>query len=295
MGPFGYRNDGSRSSGCGPRVLIALLIAIVGFFMYMTNTEVNPVTGAKQHVTLTPEQEVRLGIQSAPEMAAQMGGEVSASDPRTQEVQRIGKSIVEHSEASHSPWHFHYHLLADTKTVNAFALPGGQVFITLGLLNKLQTEAQLAGVLAHETGHVIERHSAQQLAKGQLGQMLVLATGVGASGDSSRQGYQAAMIASVVNQMAQLRYSRTDELQADQWGLKLMEKAGYTPKAMIEVMQILEKEGNRRGHSPEMLMSHPYPEKRIEAIKAYLEKNPPNPQLTEGRNLRDVLESHNSD
>ncbi len=294
MGPLGYQNGRSRSRGCGSRILGALLIVAVGFFLYMTNTEKNPVTGVKQHVSMTPEQEIRLGLHSAPRMTAQMGGEIPASDPRTQEVQRIGNSIIEHSEAQKGPWRFHFHLLADSKTINAFALPGGQIFITLGLLNKLQTEAQLAGVLAHEIGHIIQRHAAQQMAKGQLGQMLVLATGVGA-GDSHQpsQGYQAAMIASVINHMIQLRYSRQDELEADQWGLKLMLEAGYDPRAMLEVMKILKTAGAHSGHEPEMLQTHPYPEHRMEQIKAYLEKYPLNPRLTEGRKLQDIFEYQN--
>src|SRR5262249_43340445 len=156
------------------------------------------------------------------------------------------------------------------KTINAFALPGGQIFITLGLLNQLETEAQLAGVLAHETGHVIERHSAQQMAKGQLGQILVMATGVGA-GDATHpnRAQQAAAIATVVNQVTQLHYGRKDELQADEWGLLLMAEAGYNPEAMLEVMQILEK-SVPGGHTPEMLQTHPYPEHRMTQIRAYL-------------------------
>jgi predicted Zn-dependent protease len=291
---MGIYNNRRRSSfqGFRGRLLIALILMGVGLFSYMTNTEVNPITGAKQHVSLTPEQEIRLGIQSAPEMAAQMGGKLPASDPRTQEVQKIGNTIIQRSQARRGPWQFQFHLLADSQTVNAFALPGGQIFITLGLLNKLKTEAQLAGVLAHESGHVIQRHSAQQLAKGQLGNMLVLATAVGASDSQNPgRGYQAAMIAGLVNQMTQLHYSRQDESEADEWGLKLMTEAGYTPRAMLEVMHILKEASARSQYSAEIFQSHPNPDLRIEHIQKYLKEHPPSPNLTEGRNLQEVLDT----
>lgn len=287
----GFEREGQSR---GSPLLIALIIATVGFFMYMTQTETNPVTGAKQHISISPAQEIRLGLQAAPEMVAKMGGEVPSSDPRAQEVQKIGQQLASRTIAHKGPWHYQYHLLADSKTINAFALPGGQIFITLGLLDRLQTEAQLAGVLAHETGHVIERHSAEQMAKNQLGQILVLATGVGAS-DSNHPGraQQAAAVASVVNQVSQLRYSRKDELEADEWGLRLMVEAGYDPKAMLQVMEILEK-AVPGGHTPEMLLTHPYPQHRMQQINAYLEKHPASSNLTEGRNLKDIFGSSSS-
>lgn len=291
MGIFDNRQgEGQRQGqGRGSPLLIALIIVAIGFFTYLTHTEKNPVTGVKQHVSLTPAQEIRLGLQSAPQMAAKMGGEVPSNDRRTQEVQRIGQQIITNSDAHKGPWRFQFHLLADPKTINAFALPGGQIFITIGLLDKLETEAQLAGVLAHETGHVIQRHSAQQMAKGQLGQLLVLATGMGASDPNNpNRGQQVAAIANLINQVTQLRYSRKDELEADQWGLKLMTQAGYNPKAMLEVMSILEK-ASPGGHTPEMLLTHPYPENRKEQINAYLKENPPSSKLSEGRKLKDVL------
>lgn len=288
MGP----NDSPPRRGLmGSPLIMALLFAAFGFIMYMTHTETNPITGVKQHISLTPEQEIRLGLQSAPQMAAEMGGEVPANDPRTIEVQRIGNEIVAKSDAHKGPWQFKYHLLADPKTINAFALPGGQIFITAGLLDLLQTEAQLAGVLAHETGHVIQRHSAQQMAKGELGQILVAATGMGLSDPNNpNRGRQAAAVAAIVNQMTQLRYSRKDELEADEWGLLLMAQAGYTPAAMLEVMDILEKSAPG-GHQPEILQTHPYPENRRKMIREYLEKHPSKSNLTEGAKLRDKIGS----
>jgi Putative Zn-dependent protease, contains TPR repeats len=281
MGIFDQnRNSRPPQSGRG-RFFIALLIAIVGIVMYMNQVQENPITGEKQHVTMTPDQEIRLGLESAPAMAKEMGGEIPASDPRAQEVSRIGNLIIEKTEAKRSPWKFNFHLLADPKTVNAFALPGGQIFITLGLYNQLQNEAELAGVLSHEMGHVIERHSAQQMAKSQLGQMLIVAVATGASSEES-SGRGPAMVAAMVNQMVQLKYSRGDESEADQWGINLMTKSGYDPHAMIQVMEVLKKAGGGRGHGPDFFQTHPNPDLRIEQIREHLKTHPPLPGLTEG-------------
>lgn len=270
--------SGGNSRG---RLWLGILIALIGWFIYMGQVEENPVTLEKQHVKISPTEEIRLGLESAPQMSKEMGGDVPESDPRTQEVQKIGQFLVDHTIAHESPWQFHFHLLADPETVNAFALPGGQIFITLGLYNKLQTEAQLAGVLAHEMGHVIERHSAQQMSTGELGQILTVAVGTAAS-DHGTSAYTAA---AAVNQALQLRFSRKDELQADTWGLKLMEQSGFDPKAMIDVMRVLEAV-SPGGRSVELFQTHPNPELRIQQIQDYLQKNPPPPGLSQGRDLR---------
>lgn len=279
------RRNGS-GGGIGGRLIVAIIIALVAWFMYATNTEVNPVTGQKQHVSYSPDQEIQLGLKSAPEMARQMGGELPNSDPRARVVQKMGNYIVSKTSAAKSPWKFHFHLLADDQTVNAFALPGGQIFITLGLLEKLQTEAELAGVLSHEMGHVIQRHSSQQMAKTQLGQSLVYAVGTAASEDPNNS---AAMVAAVVNQMTQLHYSRSDESEADQWGIMLMTQAGFKPQAMIEVMEILKASSGRDGGpTSDFFQTHPNPDLRIEQIKAYLKEHPPEQGLSDGRLLKNA-------
>ncbi len=134
-------------------------------------------------------------------------------------------------------------------------MPGGQIFITEGLLQRLTSEAQLAGVLGHETGHVVHRHSAEQMAKGQLGALLGAAAGVAAD-DGSGQGRQAQMVAAMVNQMIQLRYSRQDESESDRYGVDAMAEAGYDPKGMLELLQIL-KQASTGAQPPEFLSSHP--------------------------------------
>lgn len=276
-----YDNQQPQGSSFRSRLIIGLAIAFMGWIMYMSQTEENPVTGVKQHVAISPDQEIRLGLESAPTMAHQMGGEVSNFDPRKGKVVDLGTLLVENTIAKKSPWKFQFHLLADDETVNAFALPGGQIFITLGLYDKLQNEAQLAGVLGHEMGHVIERHTAEQMAKDRLGQTLVMAAGTAASQDNSRTPY---MIAAFVNQMIQLRYGRKDESEADVWGLKLMSQAGFDPNEMIAVMKVLKASGGG-GHSPEIFQTHPNPDLRMAEIKEYLKAHPPAPGLSKGKPL----------
>lgn len=263
-----------NSFGCGS-IFIAILIVGVGLFRYLASSQENPITGEKQRVAMTPEQEVALGLQSAPQMAQQMGGEVDPSSPQARIVERIGQQIVDSTEAHNGPYHYQYHLLADPQTINAFALPGGQVFITKGLLDRLQNTAQLAGVLGHETGHVINRHAAQQMAKSELGQSLVMASGVAASGDRDHPnaGYTAAMIANAVNEFAQLHYSRHDESEADTWGLKLMTECGYDPRAMVQVMEILKAAAANGGSQAEIFQTHPNPDHREADIKAWIDQH----------------------
>lgn len=253
----------------GSRLVIAVIIALVGLYIYFTRVEENPVTGAKQHVSLSPDQEIQLGLRAAPQMTREMGGEIPPTDPRRQVVEKLGAHLLSYSLGKKAPWRFQFHLLKDDQTVNAFALPGGQIFITLGLLNKLSTEAELAGVLGHEIGHVVERHTAEQMAKSDLGQTMVVAIGTAAS-DRTQNAYA---IAALVNHMLQLRYGRKDELEADNWGLKLMEESRYNPKSMIKVMQVLKAESHNRG-GLDIFQTHPDPDRRIKDIEKYLLKTP---------------------
>jgi predicted Zn-dependent protease len=276
MTQFGYGYDPRGNSGGGGgwlRLLLAIGVALFGLIGYFARTSINPVTGEHQHVgDITPEQETALGLQSAPRMIYQMGGEVPSGDPETQEVWRIGMFVHDHSAAAQSPYSYQFHLLADQETINAFALPGGQVFITKALYDRLTDEAELAGVLGHEMGHVVERHAAQQMAMGRLGQSLVAATAIYASRHGN--AFAAGMIADLVDNTIMLHYSREDESQADACGLRFMTEAGLDPRAMIDVMRVLQEITAHTGRQPEFMATHPYPEHRIEAIQRWLSDHP---------------------
>ncbi|HZP84112.1 MAG TPA: M48 family metallopeptidase [Chthonomonadaceae bacterium] len=264
----------NRSRAGGVSLLVALIMAGYALFSYFGSQQVNPTTGEKQHITLTSQQEIALGLQAAPQMAQEFGG--LAQDERGQAlVDRVGQRIVAHSDAERSPYRFEFHLLADPQTVNAFALPGGQVFITEGLLRKLNTEGELAGVLGHEVGHVIGRHSAEQLAKQNLTQGLVGAIGVATYDPNDPRSGQTAALAAAVGQLISMKFSRNDELEADKFGVKLMSEAGYDPRSMIRVMEILASL-SKQGRTPEFFSTHPNPEHRIPKIKAAIQAVYPN-------------------
>jgi beta-barrel assembly-enhancing protease len=247
-----------------PRLIIALVIAAISIIGYFGHSYLNPVTGRKQHLALSEDEEVALGLQSAPEMAAQFGG--LSQDPKgNRAVMDMGFQLAKAVEpdAANTPFKFEYHLLADTQTVNAFALPGGQIFITQALFDRLETPGQLAGVLGHETGHVLARHSSEQMAKTSLIQGLTTSAVV--AGSDRRGGYASAAIAQFVGQFALLSYSRKDELEADRLGVRFMARAGYDPRSMIDVMHVLE-QASGGGRAPDFMATHPNPEHRIEEI-----------------------------
>lgn len=255
-----------------PRLLIALAIATFSLISYFGSSVYNPITEQKQHLDMTPKQEIALGLQAAPEMAQQYGGE--ARDPAGQAaVEQLGQELVAKTDAGKTPYQYHFHLLADDSTVNAFALPGGQIFITEGLYKNLKTKGELAGVLAHEVGHVAARHSAQQLAKQQLSQGLTGAAVIAAYDPNDRNNNAAAM-AMLISQVVSLKFGRNDELEADRLGIRFSQQAGYDPRAMIKVMKILDQLAKSR--TPEFFSTHPNPDNRIKKINDEIAARFPN-------------------
>ncbi len=274
----GYNDGYSRQgSGIGGRLIIAVIIALIAVISYYGRPgDENKITGKSERVAMHDEgEEIAMGLQAKPEMVQQFGG--VDPDPRARaQVSQMGAKLLDAldkklaAEGRTNPYrdHFQFTLLADPKTINAFALPGGQVFITEALYRDLETEGQLAGVLGHEMGHVIERHSNKQMAKSQLFQGLATAGGI-AGGDQ-----QSAQMSQAIAQMVTMKYGRGDELEADKWGVRLMEMAGYDPNSMIGVMEVLEKASGNG--PPEFFSTHPNPPHRIEEIKKDIQEQFPN-------------------
>ena len=242
------------------RIFIGLAIVSFAFFKKCSNTETNPYTGREQHITMDANQEIAIGLQSAPDIAQQYGG--LYPDERLQAyVDAIGDRLVKNSVARETPYQYDFHLLSDDSSINAFALPGGQCFITYALFKQLN-EAQLAGVLGHEIGHVICRHSAERIAESSFWKTLTMGASVGGDMGALIQG---------IGQNTLLKNGRGDELESDDLGVLLMMQSGYDPYELIEVMKIL-KAAAGPNRLPEFQSTHPDPENRIQKIEESIEK-----------------------
>ncbi len=253
------------------RLLIGVVIAIFSLISYYAAREDNPITGESQSVGFTEDQELALGQEAAPQLAREFGG-LDPSPELQAFIDEVGNRIVQASDARKTDWEFDFNLLADGQTVNAFALPGGPIFITKALLSRMTDEAQLAGVLGHEIGHVVARHAAEQAAKTQLGQGLVGAVAVGTSDGTGIGGGQ---LAQFVAQMTMMKYGRDDELQSDSLGVRFMSDAGYDPRAMIDVMDILAS-ASGGSRQPEFSSTHPDPGNRKAVIENAIRERFPN-------------------
>lgn len=256
---------GARRGLPSGRLILALVFIAIPVFAFVKNCEENPYTGRNQSVSMTPDQEIQLGLQARPELTAQFGG--LHPDPRVRErVARIGARLVERTVAKKSGYPFEFHALADAKTVNAFALPGGQVFITAALLERFDTDGQVAGVLGHEIGHVIGRHGAERVSKMQLVQGITGGVLIATYDPNNASSQQRAAMVALIGNLVNMKWGRDQELESDRLGVTIMLEAGYHPEQMIRVMEVLAEAGGG-GRQAEFFSTHPNPENRIERIR----------------------------
>jgi predicted Zn-dependent protease len=234
-----------------PAVLFGLCLA--------AGCAVNPITGESEMMLFPNEQDMAIGKQYAPEVEKALKGRIDDQAMQNY-IDGVGRKIA---QLSHRP-DFDYHFVAvKDKSINAISLPGGYIFVTKGMLLKLKSESQLAGVLAHEIVHVVARDTANSMSK-QMGTNIIL---IGAASQASSQGAMAA--AEITSQILSVKYSREDERTADLGGLDYMIKAGYDPNGMVETMRMLESEDQT---SPvEFLSTHPSPESRLSYLNARIQ------------------------
>jgi len=250
-----------RSNRFKIRLLIGIAIVAFAFMKRCSSKETNPYTGRVQTINMSSDQEIAIGLQSAPQMAEQYGGLFPDKNYQVF-VDNVGNKLVNNSIAKDTPYKYEFHLLSDENTINAFALPGGQVFITYALFSKLENEDQLAGVLGHEIGHVLGRHSAERIAESEFWNTVTTGAQVGADMGGLVSG---------IGQQTLLTNGRDDELESDELGILFMINANYNPEEMIGVMEIL-KAAAGPNRVPEFQSTHPDPDNRIEKIKEAIKK-----------------------
>jgi predicted Zn-dependent protease len=221
----------------------------------------NPATGERQLNLVSESQEIAMGREADEQIVASMG---LYEEGGVQEyVSRLGLALAADSERPHLPWTFR---VIDDPTVNAFAVPGGFIYVTRGILTHLTSEAELAGVLGHEIGHVTARHSVNQMSKAQLAQLglgigMIFSEELRALGDVAGAGLQ----------LLFLKFGRDDEREADRLGVRYMTRQQYDPRELASVMAMLASASAMQsgsGRVPEWLSTHPDPENRSEAILA---------------------------
>jgi predicted Zn-dependent protease len=223
----------------------------------------NPVTGKNELALVSEGQEIEMGKQAEQEVAQTMG---YVNDPALQSyVSAIGMKMAKASERPDLPWEFH---VVDDASVNAFALPGGFIHVTRGLLTAINDEAELATVLGHEIGHVTARHSVNQISKAQVAQL-----GLGIGSILSPRIAQLSGVASQGLGLLFLKYGRDDEKQADDLGFRYALGQNYDVREMANVFVTLERESNAAGggRMPEWLSTHPDPGNRVQEVQAKLD------------------------
>jgi predicted Zn-dependent protease len=223
----------------------------------------NPVTGKNEIALVSESQEIQMGQEYAKQVVQSMG---LYRDQKVQDyVTGLGMELAKKSERPNLPWAFY---VMDDPTVNAFALPGGSIFVTRGILTHMNNEAELVGVLGHEIGHVTARHSVQQMTRQQLAQIGLVAGSVLSSTVAQYAG-----LASQGLGVLFLKYGRDAESQSDMLGFKYMVREGYDPTAMATMFQTLERVSRLEGAGdiPEWTSTHPNPGNRIEATQHRLD------------------------
>lgn len=239
------------------RVLLPLLLVSLSACVR------NPATGKRMLSLVSQDEEISLGKQGAKDVQQSIG---LMEDAKVQQyVAAVGLPMAKHSERPALPWTVQ---AVDDPVVNAFALPGGPVFVTRGLLTHLNSEAELASVLGHEIGHITARHSVEQLSKAQLAQV-GLVVGSVLSEDFAKYGG----LAAAGLQLLFLKYGRDDERQADELGFRYMLKSGYDVRAAANVFVTLERVSQSAGSSlPTWLSTHPDPGERVKTARQRAEQ-----------------------
>lgn len=238
----------------------AKIVMIAAAVLFVISCAVNPVTGKKQFMLMSERQEIALGLQYDPQVIATFG--LYPNEKLSGYVQAQGNQM---GLISHRPKLAYHVKVLDSPVVNAFAVPGGYVYLTRGILAQLNSEAEMAGVIGHEMGHITARHSASQQSKQTLGQLVLIGGMI-----ASEKFAEYARYAQQGMELLFLKFSRDDERQADNLGVEYSSKIGYDAHQMAEFFKVLYKMSlaENQGGVPTFLSTHPDPGDRYNSVNA---------------------------
>ena len=254
-----------------------ILILISSFLLAAGGCAVNPVTGKKELMLISEAQEIEMGKQTDQGIRQQYG--LYDNPAMTAYVRRVGQSLTPFTHRRQLKYHF---AILDTPVPNAFAAPGGYIYITRGLMAMMNSEAEMAVVLGHELGHVNARHSARSMSR-QLLFNIGLVVGSVLSKDVRRW----APLAGLAGNLLFLKFSRSDEYQADSLGIQYSRSARYRPGAMISFFQSLQQlTAGKSGGLPNFLSTHPLTNRRIEEVREMLQPGDKNMKVARNDYIR---------
>lgn len=257
------------------RLGIAFVVIVTGVSIQGCRTTISPVTGEPIRAYMTWEQEIQLGTATAPALVEQSGGLVQDAGAQAY-LNRIGRELVQTVEPAipELPWEFG---LLETDVVNAFSLPGGKVYISRALASLLRSDAELAGVVGHEIGHVTARHGNQRISRQAIAMTpLLLAQAtidffLPESDTTTDNVVRAAVpIIRMGSRAVTLRYNRAEELEADEIGMRYMARAGYDPRGHFKVLSLILEASGERGFRTALFDAHPAPAARVERAQQLL-------------------------
>jgi predicted Zn-dependent protease len=239
------------------------LLTISCTAIIVTGCSTNPSTGRAQLDLISSDQVAAMGEQATPELIKEFGGEARSPELRRY-VTQVGRRLAKQIEPEYKDVKWEFHTL-ESDVLNAFALPPGNVFVTTGLLSRLSNEAELAGVLGHEMGHITAAHVDERVSQQMLAEL-----GLGVLGQTNESQIVNAG-AQLLTQGTLLNFSRDQESEADEQGLKYMNKAGYDPRGMLGVLRVLV-EADQGGGAPEFLSTHPDPRRRLNQAQKQIDE-----------------------
>ncbi|GAB6058334.1 M48 family metalloprotease [Desulfonatronum parangueonense] len=238
-----------------------LWLATAGTAGLATGCAINPVTGEQQLMFFTEESEIQMDRANSPHQFSADYGAVQ--DIRlNQYLETVGGSMTGHTHRPHMPYSFR---CVNATYVNAYVFPGGSVGVTRGIMLDMQDEAELAGLLGHELGHVNARHTASRMSVGILTSLVLMGASVALASQNETLGAVAAGLGGVAAGALLAHYSRSDERQADHLGMEYMTRSGYSPDGMVGLMDVLRRMQKNKPSAIEMMFStHPMSEERYQ-------------------------------